>query len=158
IEELPSDESEPAEEYLMRLARGRAPEDLPKARDDQSRRRRAESWRRWWQGNEKNVVMPALTQQAGRTLSYPGFVLVIEPDDNRIRERDRNKKVTLNLTGLLEPRDAQWIGDDRLLVAECKGMRVTERDVKGNLLWVLKLDWRPTQAERLPNGDTFIVG
>src|SRR5262249_52751024 len=92
------------------------------------------------------------------TLSYRGFVLLIEPDDNRIRELDRNKKVTLNLTGLLEPRDAQWIGDDRLLVAECKGMRVTERDVKGNLLWVLKLDWRPTQAERLPNGDTFIVG
>src|SRR5262245_25785240 len=71
---------------------------------------------------------------------------------------DKNNKAIMTMTNLLNPWDAQWIGNNKLLVAEYNGMRVTERNLKGDITWEKKLDFYPMQVERLRNGDTFIVG
>jgi len=61
------------------------------------------------------------------------------------------------MTGLLNPWDAQWLPGNRILVAEYNGQRVTERNLKGDILWQVAVGSWPMQAERLPNGHTFIA-
>ena len=43
-----------------------------------------------------------------------------------------------------------------MLIAEYNGHRVTERDLKGNVLWQRQVQ-TPVACQRLPNGNTFIA-
>jgi hypothetical protein len=45
----------------------------------------------------------------------------------------------------------------RVLVAEHGNGRVTERDLKGKVLWEQRVASQPVGCQRLPNGNTFIV-
>jgi outer membrane protein assembly factor BamB len=45
----------------------------------------------------------------------------------------------------------------RVLVAENQAQRVTERDLKGNILWQKQILQNPIACQRLPNGNTFIA-
>src|SRR5262249_6575500 len=144
-----------AEDYLFRLARDNPPKDLPS--DDDKKKERSTAWQKWWDDNQKNIVMVDRFSPEVRA-RYVGNVLLIQANNNQIVEMDKNNKVVLTMTGLLNPWDAHWIGNNKLLVAEYNGMRVTERDKDGKILWEHKLDFYPMQAERLRNGDTFIVG
>jgi hypothetical protein len=56
------------------------------------------------------------------------------------------------------PVDAWVIGGNRILVAEYNGMKVTERDLRGKMLWEKTgLNGRATNVQRLPNGNTVIA-
>jgi hypothetical protein len=57
----------------------------------------------------------------------------------------------------MAPSDAQVLPGDRVLVCEQNSSRVSERDLKGKVLWERQLN-QPVVAQRLPNGNTFLVG
>jgi HEAT repeat protein len=155
IDALPADQAGPAEDFLVRLARDNPPKDLPAG--DDKRTERAAAWLKWWDDNKKVAVMPDPSTVEVRA-PYLGYVLLVQSNNGQIVELDKDNKTRFTLTGLQTPYDARWVGKDRLLVTEYSGMRVTERDEKGNIKWEKKLDFYPMQAERLRNGNTFVVG
>jgi outer membrane protein assembly factor BamB len=53
--------------------------------------------------------------------------------------------------------DAQVLPGNRVLITEQGGERVTERDFQGKVLWKHEVDGSPVAAQRLANGNTFIV-
>ena len=61
------------------------------------------------------------------------------------------------INNLLFPLDAQLLGEDRVLVAEYHGNRVTERDLKGAIIWSKQMNSNPHNVQRLPNGHTLIA-
>src|SRR5262249_33308004 len=69
----------------------------------------------------------------------------------------KDNKQRWAITGLLNPWDAQVLPGNRVLIAEYNGQRVTERDLKGNIVWQKQVPSWPMSAERLRNGQTFIV-
>src|SRR5262249_12372286 len=50
----------------------------------------------------------------------------------------------------------QVLPNNRILVAEQTAKCVTERDLKGNILWEFGTDEETLNCRRLPNGNTFI--
>jgi len=64
--------------------------------------------------------------------------------------------VRWQLNGLNFPLDVQMLPNDHVLVAEYQGSKVTERDLKGNIVWQYQTIG-PLAAQRLDNGNTFIV-
>jgi HEAT repeat protein len=155
LAEATNEQALTAEDFLFRMAGENQPKDLPS--DEDKKKERSTAWQKWWDDNQKTISMPTKFQADVRG-RYIGNVLMIQANNNQIVEMDKNNKVLLTMTGLLNPWDAHWIGNNKLLVAEYNGMRVTERDKDGKILWEHKLDFYPMQAERLRNGDTFIVG
>src|SRR6185437_6900516 len=62
------------------------------------------------------------------------------------------------ITGLLSPRDAVVVGADRVLIAEWNGQRVTERNLRGEIVWQKQVAGsNPVGVQRLRNGHTFIT-
>ena len=55
------------------------------------------------------------------------------------------------------PRDAQALPGDRVLVAEQNMNRVSEMNLKREILWQKMCPAAPMAVQRLPNGNTFIV-
>jgi hypothetical protein len=56
------------------------------------------------------------------------------------------------------PVDAWVLPGNRVLIAEYSGHRVTERDLKGKILWEKGgFNGSPINVQRLPNGNTFIA-
>lgn len=153
IETLPrlsADQRTAVENLLYQLADDKAPNVSP-GTDDASREAYRKAWANWWKdhGAALNMV---------KALSPPdvlGYTLVVLLDDNRIQELDRDKKVRWELKDLEFPLDAQYLSGDRVLVAENGGNRVTERNLKGEVLWEKKVEM-PLMAQRLPNGNTVI--
>lgn len=155
VADLPPETSSTAEDYLIRLSRDKSPENLPEG--EKGQKDRAVAWGKWWDDNLKTTVMLDKNAQEAKQ-RYLGHVLLIQPNNNQITELDKNKKTVMTMTGLLNPWDAQYLSGNKILVTEFNGMRVTERDLKGKLLWEMRLPWYPVSAERQRNGDTFIVG
>jgi len=71
-------------------------------------------------------------------------------------ELDGGGKPRWQISGLQQPLDVQLLPGDRLLTAEHLGNRVTERNLKGEVVWEKRVDG-PLAAQRLPNGNTFIA-
>ena len=155
IGETNSDLTAPLEDYLVRLARDAGPKDLD---GDDKRKQRSEAWAKWWESNKDKVVLLDRNAPAART-AYLGFTLLVKNGNNEVAELDKDNKERWKITGLLGPWDAQWVGNNRVLVAEYNANRVTERDIKtGEIKWqVDRLPSNVQQAERLKNGNTFIV-
>lgn len=153
LEDAPADVIERADDYLGRLARDTAPKELP---DDG--KKRAEVWAKWWEDNKAKVVMLDRNAPTNR-VTYIGHTILVKAGNNEVQELDKNNKQVWQITGLLNPWDAQWLSGNRVLVAEYNGNRVTERDIKsGAVKWEKTgLPSNPMQAERLKNGRTFIV-
>ncbi len=55
------------------------------------------------------------------------------------------------------PVDAQVVGPGRVLVTEFQGACVTERDFKGEVKWKQPVPGNPISAQRLANGNTFVI-
>jgi hypothetical protein len=74
-----------------------------------------------------------------------------------VRELNRSGGQRWIVEGLQYPVDAWVIGGNRVLVAEYNGMKVTERDLRGKVLWEKSgLTGRATNVQRLANGNTVI--
>ncbi len=78
----------------------------------------------------------------------------------RVVELDRRGKVRWEIGGfnvLQGPVAAQVLPGDRVLICEYNMNRITERDLKGKVIWEKQFN-QPKSARRLANGHTFLVG
>ena len=156
IGEANGDLSGAAEEYLARLAADHGPLNLPIG-DGDARAKRRDLWAAWWKDNGERVALvdryaPSAVQR------YLGYTLLIQPGNNQVVELGADGKERFKLAGLLNPQDVQALPGDRYLVTEGNGQRVTERNIKGDVLWTKSVpNFFPISAQRLPNGNTFIV-
>jgi HEAT repeat protein len=150
LEELPNEQAWEIEEQLERLAGGKAPSYV--SGDPIDWKKVAGAWRQWWQGERGKVVMTDSSVRASGG-SLRGYTLLVQPQSNTVTELGPDGKPRWTLTGLEGPSDAQVLANQHVLVAE-RG-RVTERDLRGKVLW--KLDGiQPLGVQRLANGNTFI--
>jgi HEAT repeat protein len=157
IAEMPGSQSAPAEEYLQRLALDRLPANLPSGEDDDSRKKRSIAWAGWWKANGGRVALvDRYPATAGER--YHGYTLLVLANTGSVVELGADRKVRWQINGLLNPRDVQVLGPDRILVAEYNGQRVTERNRRGEVLWQKQLPGAyPLAVQRLRNGHTFIT-
>lgn len=138
------------EDLLYQVAGDKAPVVSP-GTDDASHEAYRKAWASWWKDNGAALNM-------SKALSPPdvlGYTMVVLLDDGRILEMDKDKKVRWELKDLEFPLDAQYLPGGRVLVAENGGNRITERNLKGEVLWEKKVEM-PLAAQRLANGNTFI--
>ncbi len=150
LAQLPADQIGPIEDILYRLAG----EDGPSVRlgSDAGPQQIRAVWAEWWKRNEAKVDLGKLHVVA----KVLGHTLIVSAEAGRILEIDISGKVLWQVEGLSHPLTAQVIGADRLLVAEYRGMRVTERNFKGTILWEKKIAW-PVAAQRFADGHRFIA-
>jgi HEAT repeat protein len=139
------------EELLARVAGDRAPA-VALGNDDASRRKCREAWTDWWRTHGAAVNLDGLDTPS-RLLGYTMVVLL---DEGMIQELGPDKKPRWQVRGFQFPLDAQYLPGERLLVAEHGGNLVTERNLKGDILWKKEIEG-PLVAQRLPNGNTFIA-
>jgi hypothetical protein len=155
--QLPPDQLWAAEDLLCRLAEDKAPT-VSLGTDEASRQKCRDAWAAWWRDNGARVNLAKL-DAAPRLL---GYTLIALLDQGQVQELDNDKKVRWSVGGLDFPLDVQLLPGDRLLVAEHggdggnSGNRVTERNLKGQILWEKKIA-QPLVAQRLANGNTFIA-
>jgi HEAT repeat protein len=163
---LPPDQVWQAEEALGRLAGDRAP-DVAVGADAASRRESQRAWAAWWRDHGAGADLARYTE--ARPLL--GYTLLAQADPRlagrgrvrttttgRVLELDADKKVRWQIDNLMYPVDAQVLSGDRVLVTEYQGRKVCEYTFKGELLWQKAglRSW-PLAAQRLANGNTFIV-
>lgn len=153
---LPRAQACRVEELLFRLAGDQAPT-VSLGRDAPTRAKCRQAWAEWWSKNGDRSDMARLTE-VPRLLGYT-LVIVLEQQGEspgKVLELGTDGKPRWQITGLQFPLDAQMLPDERVLITENTGGRVTERDTKGKILWEKKIDG-PIMAQRLPNGHTFIA-
>jgi hypothetical protein len=148
--ELPANQAWPAEDVLYRLAQDKAPT-VPAASDEAGRRKYRDAWMAWWREQGEKVDLAKIDAAP----ALHGYTMMILLDQGRLFEVDADNKERWHLDGLQFPLDAQMLPGERVLVAENGANRVTERNLKGEVLWETKAE-APLMAQRLPNGNTFI--
>jgi HEAT repeat protein/outer membrane protein assembly factor BamB len=153
--DLPASQAWPAQEVLLQLAGDKAPAAVPTDKPD-DRKKYRDAWAAWWKANAANVDLARLTTSPG----YLGYTLLIEVGNNsvgRVAEIGRDGKVRWQVTNLRYPVDAFVLPGERVLITEWDGNRVAEWDFRGNMIWKKEgFNGRATNAQRLPNGNTFI--
>jgi HEAT repeat protein len=127
----------------------------------ESRTKCAEEWAAWWKKNGAKVDLA----KVGKPAVLLGYTIICQMDrfwkggrqQGKVYELDANKKVRWTIDNLNYPVDAQMIGKDKVLICEYQGRQVTVRDLKGKVEWTKGVNGWPIGAERLRNGNTFIV-
>ncbi|HTU19220.1 MAG TPA: HEAT repeat domain-containing protein [Gemmataceae bacterium] len=147
---LSADECGQAEEALYQLTGDTAPE-MSQAAGGDARNTRRDVWAAWWKRNAKQVDMTRL-----RTEALLGYTVICDNFGGRVFEIDRRGKERWSIGDLQIPIDAVVLPGNRVLIAEYKANRVAERDFKGRILWQKQIA-DPVNAQRLPNGHTFIA-
>ncbi|HEV3205304.1 MAG TPA: HEAT repeat domain-containing protein [Gemmataceae bacterium] len=141
-----------AEELLFRVALDNAPVVSVGEGSLESRRKCRMAWADWWRDHEVSVDLTRVEDNQRQL----GLTLIAELDKNIVWECGPDGKPRWTLEHLQGPIDAQVLPGGRVLIAENAGMRVTERDLKGNVLWERKIFQNPICCRRLANGNTFI--
>lgn len=157
---LPPDQLWPAEEVLVRLAGEKAPV-VSLGTDEAGRKACQSAWRDWFESNKEGIDLAAIDSKQ----SLLGYTLLVQQvfgvggqrPGGQVLELDAAKNERWKIDIATYPVDAQVVGQDRVLVAEYQGARVTERDFKGNIVWELPVGGNPLGVQRLPNGNTFVV-
>jgi HEAT repeat protein len=156
LAELPAGQEWQAQEPLFLLAGDDAPKEAPGA-DAESRKKCRDAWAAWWKQNGEKVDLARLDGPA-RLLGYTLLVLVNNNSVGRVVELGRDGKPRWQIDNLQYPVDAWMLGSNRVLIGEWNGRRVTERDLKGNVLWEKNnLPGQVTNCQRLANGNTFVA-
>jgi HEAT repeat protein len=145
---MPAEEAGAVEAVLFRLAGERAP--TTRLGADSSPEKKRDLWAAWWKENEGKIDL------AAPNAKLFGYTMILSMDDGKIAEIQTDGKVRWQFDGLSHPMSAQLLDQDRVLVAEYRGMRVTERDLNGKVLWEKKVTW-PVAAQRFADGHTFIA-
>ena len=137
------------------------------------RKKLGDAWQAWWKAHGAAVNMADLAKAAGG----PRFIIIAEVNSNfnakgalvlakaaaqrgtgRLVAVDRGGQVQWQIDNLDYPIDFQMLPGDRVLIAEYAGYRVTERDLKGKVLWEIpNLPRPPVSVQRLANGNTFVA-
>ena len=141
-----------AEDVLHRLAEGHNPPAVALGNNAESRKNCRAVWLAWWQQHEAKVDLARLND----TQQLHGYTLIVLLDIGRVMELGPGNQVRWQIDNLVFPLDAQVLPGERVLVAEYHAGRVTERNLKGEILWQKHLAG-PLLAQRLPNGNTFMA-
>jgi HEAT repeat protein len=150
--QLPSDQTWPVEEILLRLAGDTAP-DAPLGPDKESQEKCRRAWTAWWKEHGDKVDLARLDGPA----PLLGYTLLLFLDIGRALELGKDGKPLWQVDRLQFPLDVQLLPNKHILVAEHSANRVTERDTKtGQVVWEHPVD-SPLVAQRLANGNTFIA-
>ncbi len=154
--ELTGAERWPIESLLERLAGPNAPA-VPRDDSDARRRRRREAWSRWWREYGSNVNPARLGEippSLGRTLIVQLDTLT---NDGSVLEIGSEGKSRWRIDGLRFPIAARLVSTDHVLIAEFAGKAVSERDLKGEVVWDKEFNGNPVAVQRLPNDHTFVA-
>jgi hypothetical protein len=152
LADMPGDEAGQVHDFLVQLAGDQAP--APPEDNPEARKKASGDWAAWWKANAAKVD---LTRLAGVEPQWLGFTLLCEHDTGKIVELGRDHKPRWSFSGTRNPTDAQMLPNNRVLVAEYTANLVTERDLKGNVVWQKQLNANPHNVQRLPNGHTLIA-
>jgi HEAT repeat protein len=158
LTEIPQEKAEEVEENLRLVAGETAPE-VVAGNDDASRTKCRAAWETWWKKTGERVDLTRLDSRQ----QMLGYTVVVEQQamiprrQGRVVELDRRGKIRWQIEGLMGPIDAQVLPGDRVLICEQNLNRVSERDLKGKVLWEQQFN-QPVSAQRLPSGNTFLVG
>jgi hypothetical protein len=150
-----------AEEMLMLVAGEKSPSQ-PEDDSPSSRESYRKKWERWWKDAEGKIDLAKVDfTSVGRGYTLVGIVDMRVaggrvPFIGRLQELDQSGKVRWTIGDLSYPVYACKTRRDRVLVCEYRGSRVTERDLKGKVLWEKRVA-QPLSAQRLANGNTFIT-
>jgi hypothetical protein len=155
LAELPAERGWRVEDVLCRLAGDDTPS-VSLGSDDATRRRCRDAWLGWWQKHGDRVDLARLEQDR-RLLGYTLIVELNRGLAGRVLEVDAKGNVRWQIENLQYPIDAQVVGNDRVLIAEYRARRVTERDFQGEVKWERNVTGILQGVQRLPNGNTFIV-
>jgi aryl carrier-like protein len=137
------------EGVLYQLAGDTAPKMEEMKADDKEKCRTV--WAAWWKDNAQRVDLARLRAQP-----ILGYTLICDNFGGRVFEIDRSGKERWSIGNLQIPIDAFVLPGQRVLITEYQANRVTERDFQGKILWRKDIA-RPVNAQRLPNGHTFIA-
>jgi outer membrane protein assembly factor BamB len=162
LADLPPNQAWPIEEALVKLAGEKGPT-VHLGNDVPTRKACRDAWAKWLTENTATVDMTRLT----RDNLYLGYTLVVQFNNRigagmrvnvtEIYELDTKKNVRWKFEVNAQAVDAQFVGGNRVVVAEWNANRVTERDTKGDIKWEYACGGNPFQVQRLPNGNTFIA-
>ncbi|MBY0521980.1 MAG: PQQ-binding-like beta-propeller repeat protein [Gemmataceae bacterium] len=152
---LPAEHVWRAEDVLCRLAGEQTP-NVSVGNDAASRKKCRDAWAEWWSKNEGTADMARITDPQ-RELGYT-LIVQINPQNGQgqVVELGKDAKPRWQINNLAYPVDAQVLRNDRVLIAEYNGQRVTERDFAGKVVWEYRIQ-SPVACQRLPNGHTFIA-
>jgi HEAT repeat protein len=155
--DLPQDQGIQVEDYL-RLAAGEQAPTVALGTDAGERQKCRDAWAAWWREKGAQVELPRL-DAAPRTLGYTVIVDQLDQTrrSGRVWEVDQAGKTRWSIDGLQGPVDAQALPGDRVLIVEQNIQRVSERHLKGKVLWEKSFPAQLMTAERLRNGNTFIA-
>jgi HEAT repeat protein len=147
-----------AEDMLCRIAGEKSPPSVD-LHDAAARRKYRQAWEDWWKANAAGVDLAKLDlQKADR-----GLMVISEYDggkdgQGKVWECGMDGKPRWELdSGMGGPLDARHLPNNRVLVAEYTGHRVTERDRQGKIHWEYKAKTSVLSCERLANGNTLIA-
>jgi HEAT repeat protein len=157
LKEIAPEVTEPARDALYQIAGDKAPEAGP-GEDAASRKRYSEAWAAWWEANKDSADLSKLTTAP----AFLGYTLLAQVNNNnrigQVSELGRDGKPRWAIGNLNYPMDARMVGNNRVLIVEYDGRRVTERDLKGTVLWTFPpVNSSPLTAQRLRNGNTMVV-
>jgi hypothetical protein len=160
LKELGEDKMEYAEDLLVCIAGQKAPlVDL--GTDEPSRLKCFMAWNDWWKNNEKGTDLAKVdfNGPVGSTV----VVYMPKPMAGKVNqgttvcEFNRGKKVKWKFHVPTYAVDAVVVGPNRVLIAERNGQRISERDFNGNIKWEKNVPGPVLAAQRLANGNTFVV-
>jgi HEAT repeat protein len=149
--QVPQTQGWQIEDFLFRLAEGNSPPTVILTNEERIRRQCRDEWAAWWgkHGQETDVA------RALKARAQNGYTTIVLLDRGEILEVDAKKQIRWKIDNVVFPLDVQYLPGDRVLVAEYHMNRVTERDLKGRVVWQKQIAM-PQMAQRLPNGNTFI--
>jgi HEAT repeat protein len=154
--ELAGDDRWEVEDFLERVA-GEAAPAVPRDDAPDTRGRRRQAWRAWWQAHGDKVDLDRLEPRrpsADRTLLVYGDLL---GTDGLVIEIGADAKPRRRLEGLHGPIAVEGLAGGRVLIAEYGGKRVTERTWDGRVTWEKTLSASPVAVQRLADGHTFVA-
>jgi HEAT repeat protein len=152
LAQLPPDKVLPAEEYLRHVAGESAP-NVTLTADEAERRKCRDAWAAWWHDHEATADL-VLATGPRRLL---GYTMILSLNPTRVAEISPDGRTRWQLEGFQYAYDAQVLPGDRVLIAEYNALRVSERNLKNEVLWEKRLMFNPISAQRLPSGNTFIA-
>ena len=157
LTQLSLDEAGEVEDFLSVLAGDKSPKAALTA-EPMVRTRARDAWLQWWKESGAQVDLARLEPSK----SYSNHFLIIENYNptgrsGSVGEYNRAGKEIWRLQNLMFPTDAQMLPGQRLLVAEQNLNRVSERDLKGKVLWEKQFG-QPIFVRRLRNQQTLIGG
>jgi HEAT repeat protein len=152
IADLPGEPGWQVHDFLTQLAGDKAPP--PPENNAEARKKASAAWADWWKVNAGKIDLAKL---ANPNAGWLGLTVICEHNTGQILELGRDRKVRWSFGGTQNPVDALTLPNNRVLVCEYTGNRVSERDIKGTVIWTNQMNGNPHNVQRLPNGHTVIA-